>query len=138
METEVYRKKSLERISAPEDLNDYLHVTRPPVWIFLVAVIVLIVGSLLWASTTSVKSRVRGKAYVEDGVARITVDDEKYGAMLENGMPAMIGSEETTIDSIGTDKKGGVIGSCKTDLADGVYDFSATFNMTRIISFLFS
>ena len=130
METEVYRKKSLERISAPEDLNDYLHVTRPPVWIFLVAVIVLIVGSLLWAST--------GKAYVEDGVARITVDDEKYGAMLETGMPAMIGSEETTIDSIGTDKRGGVIGSCKTDLADGVYDFSATFNMTRIISFLFS
>ena len=49
MATEVYRKKSLERISAPEDLNDYLHVTRPPVWIFLVAVIVLIVGSLLWA-----------------------------------------------------------------------------------------
>ena len=81
MATEVYRKKSLERISAPEDLNDYLHVTRPPVWIFLVAVIVLIVGSLLWASTTSVKSRVRGKAYVEDGVARITVDDEKYGSV---------------------------------------------------------
>ena len=50
----------------------------------------------------------------------------------------MIGSEETSIDSIGTDKRGGVIGSCKTDLADGVYDFSATFNMTRIISFLLS
>ena len=138
METEVYRKKSLERISAPEDLNDYLHVTRPAVWIFLVSVIVLIVGTLLWASTTSVKSQIRGKAVVEDGTARITFDDQRYSGLLEPGMPATIGSEETSIDSIGSDKKGAVIGSCKTDLADGVYDFAATFNVTRIISFLFS
>ena len=29
---QVYREKSLERMSSPEQLNDYLKVTKPMVW----------------------------------------------------------------------------------------------------------
>ena len=36
---EIFRKKSLERVSSPEHLNDYLHVTSPAVWVVLTSVI---------------------------------------------------------------------------------------------------
>ena len=46
--SEIFRKKSLERISSPEELNDYIKVTSPPVWIILLAIVVILVGVLSW------------------------------------------------------------------------------------------
>ncbi len=40
--TSFFRKKSLDRISSPEQLTDYLRVTNPGIWIFLAAVVVLL------------------------------------------------------------------------------------------------
>lgn len=37
MENPIFRKKSLDRISSPEALDDYLHVTTPAVWMILAA-----------------------------------------------------------------------------------------------------
>ncbi len=51
MDNNIYRKKSIERISSPEELNDFLKVARPRVWLVLGAVIVLIVGAAVWAAT---------------------------------------------------------------------------------------
>ena len=33
----VFRKKTLDRISSPEQLTDYLRVTNPGIWVALVA-----------------------------------------------------------------------------------------------------
>ncbi len=46
----LFREKNLERISSPEQLNDYIRVATPGVWLLLAGVIVLLVGALLWAS----------------------------------------------------------------------------------------
>ncbi|HAG12584.1 MAG TPA: NHLP bacteriocin system secretion protein, partial [Ruminococcus sp.] len=35
---QVFRKKSLDRISSPEQLTDYLRVTNPGIWVVLAAV----------------------------------------------------------------------------------------------------
>lgn len=40
----VFRKKTLERISSPDQLTDYLCVTNPGIWVILVAVILLLAG----------------------------------------------------------------------------------------------
>ena len=48
-EKSIFRDKSLERISTPEQLNDYIKVTKPSVWVVLIATILLIAGALLWA-----------------------------------------------------------------------------------------
>ena len=53
--SDLYRKKSLERISSPEELNDYIRVTSPPVWIVLLAIVILLVGLLTWASLGTVE-----------------------------------------------------------------------------------
>ncbi len=47
--SELYRKKSLEQASTPEELNDYIRVTTPSVWMALLAVTILLVGMLVWS-----------------------------------------------------------------------------------------
>ena len=76
MDESIYRKKSLDRITSPESLGDYLHVTNPAVWMILTAIIVLLVGMLIWSSTATINSIATGTAQVEDGNL----------AVIENGM----------------------------------------------------
>ena len=49
MRSQLFREKSLERVSSPEQLNDYIRVTNPSVWIALLAVIFLLIGICVWA-----------------------------------------------------------------------------------------
>ena len=44
----LFREKSMERISSPEQLNAYIRVSTPSVWMVLSAVIVLLVGVCVW------------------------------------------------------------------------------------------
>ena len=46
--SEVFRKKSIKKISQPEDLNDYIRVTTPSVWIALIAVVLVLAAILGW------------------------------------------------------------------------------------------
>ena len=45
----IFREKTMKRVSSPEQLNDYIRVTSPSVWIVLIALVVLLVGMLAWS-----------------------------------------------------------------------------------------
>lgn len=45
----IFREKSLDRVSSPESLNDYIRVTSPSVWITLLALALLLAGMLTWS-----------------------------------------------------------------------------------------
>lgn len=47
--SDLFRKKSMERVSSPEQLNDYIRVTTPSVWLALAAVALLLVGMIAWS-----------------------------------------------------------------------------------------
>ena len=47
-ESQLYRKKSIEKVSTPEQLNDYIRVTSPSVWVVLAGLVVLLLGLLIW------------------------------------------------------------------------------------------
>lgn len=51
----IFRQKSLERVSSPEALNDYIRVTTPSVWFVLLALVVLLVGMLAWSALGTVE-----------------------------------------------------------------------------------
>ncbi len=46
----LFRKKSIERVSSPEQLDDYIRVTHPSVWVILIAIIILLTGVIIWAA----------------------------------------------------------------------------------------
>ena len=48
MSSSVFRNSSIERVSSPEQLNDYIKVSNPSVWIVLIATIIFLVGVVVW------------------------------------------------------------------------------------------
>ncbi len=52
--SDLFRKKSMERVSSPEQLNDYIRVTTPSVWLALAAVALLLVGMIAWSTFATV------------------------------------------------------------------------------------
>ena len=47
--SELFRKKSMDRVSSPEQLNDYIRVTSPGLWLVLAAGVILLAGMLAWS-----------------------------------------------------------------------------------------
>ena len=45
----IFREKSMDKVTGPESLNDYVRVTSPSVWIALLAILVLLAGFLTWS-----------------------------------------------------------------------------------------
>ncbi len=138
MEDQVFRKKSLERISSPEELSDYLHVTSPSVWLILTAIILLLCGMLLWSSVASIDSLVTGTAQVDEGSMRILFDDENLARNVKVGMTAVVGETETKIETIGTGPSGATFAMAPTTLADGSYPVKVILKRTQVLKLLFN
>ena len=69
MEKQIFRQKSVERIALPEQLQDYMRVTTPGVWMVLAAVILLLAGLILSSALVNVESKITEQAVVaEDGL----------------------------------------------------------------------
>ena len=68
MENNIFREKSIERVSSPEQLDSYLKVTSPKVWIVLCAIIVLLVGMLCWAFVGKIETSKTASCFIEDGM----------------------------------------------------------------------
>jgi len=62
----LYRKESLEHITNPQQLDNYIVVTRPGWWFLVCALIVLLVCVFIWASVGSIPETVDAKAVVID------------------------------------------------------------------------
>jgi hypothetical protein len=134
----LFRKKSLERISSPEALNDYLHVTSPSVWLILLAVILLLAGMLVWSSAASIDSFATGTAQVTDGAMYIHFDNEQIAENVQSGMTVTAGETASRISSIGKDAEGELFALAPTSLADGTYPVRVVFKQTQVLSLLFN
>lgn len=68
VQSTIFRKKSIEKISSPEQLNEYLRVSTPSVWLLLAAIVILLVGVCVWAVTGHLDTTVSTAALAENGV----------------------------------------------------------------------
>ena len=134
----VFRKKSLDRIQSPEQLNEYLRVTNPTVWVLLAAVIVLLAGTLIWGSFTYIGSFVNGTASVENGVMTIAFEEESMAKNVEAGMTVAVGDTKATISSVGYGPDGRLFAIAETGLADGIYQAQISYKQTQIMKLLFN
>lgn len=64
---DIFRKKSLDRISSPEQLNDYIKVSNPSVWIIIIAVFCIFAAALYWGIAGRIPTTVavNGISYVD-------------------------------------------------------------------------
>ncbi len=73
MEESIFRKSSLEKISSPEQLNDYMKVTSGGVWLLLLGLFALLLAAGVWAFTGTIPDTIQltGVAYDESGDADV-------------------------------------------------------------------
>lgn len=138
MEQSLFRKKSLDRISSPEQLNDYLRVTNPTVWVVLGAVILLLLGVIVWGSVASLESFATGTGTVQEGNMTIRFDDSEIARSVESGMTVTIGETTATVTSVGRAEDGSLFALAQTDLADGSYPVRVVYKTTQVRRLLFN
>ncbi len=138
MDNQLFRKESLDQITSPEQMNDYLRVTNPAVWLLLTAVILLLAGVLLWSSIASIDSFAKGTAQVSDSTMRITFDDTQIAKSVKAGMTVSVGDTTAQVNSVGYDEDGSIFALASTTLADGTYEAKVVYKKTQVISLLFN
>ncbi len=127
----IFREKALEKISSPEQLNNYLKVTNPAVWMILAAVILLLGGLLAWSAVGELETTVDAVAYVENGTALITMS----GSRVDSGMTVRIGSHEYEIATVERNEYM-TAAQFPVTLADGKYDADIVVERISPIKFL--
>ena len=135
---EIFRKSSLERIQSPEQLDQYLKVTTPMVWIILAAILLLLAAAFWWSSETEIASRVETIGVVKDGVLTVVLEDERTRQLVKKDMDIQIGDISETIDSVQTDAAGAVKALTYVELPNGTYNVQISYKYTRLLSLLFN
>ena len=135
MDNQIFREKSIKRISSPEELNKYLRVTNPGIWAVLLAVIVLLGGLIVWASVGTLETKVDAEAVVSDGYVQVTGAGDKAG-LVQADMPLIIDGNETVLDDVKTDEYGRAVGMAVLNVPDGRYNAEVVIERIAPISFL--
>ena len=93
MSSTIFREKSLEKISSPEQMNDYIRVSSPSVWMVLAAVIVLLAGVCVWGMFGHLDTAVQTGGVCADGRLTDFVGEEDHDKIGENAVISVDGVE---------------------------------------------
>ena len=158
MSNTLFRQKSIDRISSPEELHDYMRVTSPRLWMILAAIVVLLTGFIVYASTANMENTVKIRVTIENYESKpdeTDPDGERYTLVsgtlplsmkdvLRTGMVVRIGQETGTISWIGNSAEEDVINVMfqmnrqYLPLPSGECDAELVLESTTPISFLWN
>lgn len=99
MNTKLFRKSSIDRISSPEQLNEYIRVANPGVWLILAAVAALLIGVVIWGVFGTVETTIKTGAVVNNDTAICYVSAED-ASRLEPGMSVTAEEHVGSVKSI--------------------------------------
>ncbi len=135
MDNQLFRKQSMDRISSPEQLQDYMRVTSPGIWMVLSAVIVLLAGLIICSMVGKIETKYEVKAEVQDGKVSVILDpDTEY--KVEKGMTLRIGDQDVPIGYVRGLESGETVVTAGVSLPDGTYDAEIVTEAVTPISFL--
>lgn len=157
MEKKVFREKSVERVSSPEQLNDYIKVSNPGIWIVLAAVIALLIGFIVWGTLAKLETKLKVVAISSEGGVVCYVKEGDASSIAE-GQTVRIGEDEFTVGGISAlpvsvsadlgeyalhvgELKAGewvYVVSTNASLPEGVYTAQIVVDSVSPISFIFN
>lgn len=98
-EKQIFRQKSIERISSPEQLNDYVRVSNPAVWMVLAAVAIILAGVCVWGIFGRLETVINTVGVCRDGKLTCYVADESIKSV-KVGMKVKVNGGEFEISEI--------------------------------------
>lgn len=99
MDEKVFRKKSIDRVSSPEQLNEYIRVSNPGVWMILGAIVLLLVGAIVWGVLGHIDTTVDAVAVSDNGQVLLYVKEEQMADVCV-GQTVQINDSRMTIRAI--------------------------------------
>lgn len=99
MNDQLFRKKSVDKVLSPEQLNEYIRVANPGVWIVLSAIIILLLGVVTWGCIGSLETTLSAVVEVDNGEAMLCVREGDIQKLSE-GMSFRADGVEYTIAEI--------------------------------------
>lgn len=157
MSQQLFRKSSIDRISSPEQLNDYVRVASPGVWLVLAAILILLAGIGVWGVFGRLDTTVHTAGISSGGTFTCYVREDDLSSVKE-GMPVTIKGCYSTISRIDqspmpvTEEMDSYLRhlsglqegewvcavTVETGLADGIYEAEITTESVAPMSFLFN
>ena len=99
MKNQLFREKSMERVSSPEQLNDYIRVANPSVWLALAVVVFLLIGICVWGIFGKLDTVLRVGAITEGERTVCYVKESDIGTVSRE-MKVRLNGEEYVIAEI--------------------------------------
>ena len=78
MKNNLFREKSIDRISSPEQLNDRIRVANPGVWLLLTGILLILVGICVWGIFGRLNTQLTVGAATEQGRTICYVKEENH------------------------------------------------------------
>ena len=97
MQNNLFKKSSMERITSPEKLNDFIKVSNPTSWMILATALAVVFGLLIWGIFGSLNETVQFNGHLKDDQL-LCYAQGSLANQLTEGMQATItaqGSGET-------------------------------------------
>lgn len=99
MNEQLFRKKSMDKVYSPEQLNEYIKVANPGVWMVLAVVIILLLGVVIWGCIGYLETTLSTVIVVADGEAMLCAREGDIHKLSE-GISVRVDSMEYTIAEI--------------------------------------
>ena len=147
MDKQLFRQKSLDHISSPEELHDYMRVTNPKLWMLLSAIVVLLAGFIVYASTAHLENTVTVRMNVQAVEEKYTEVNAQlpisYDNVIKTDMQVRLGNETGKISGVYNNGDGYIYVMVKMEkeyipIPDGEYDVVVVIENTTPISFLWN
>lgn len=147
MDQSLFRKESMEHLSSPEELHTYMKVTSPRLWMLLSAILALLVGFVIYASTTVMESSLKAEFRIETAGAGEASYSLVYVQLpvsqaetLRTGMPVRVLGRTGKISEISQSETELVafvdLGADYLPVPDGTYEGEIVTESTTPLSFL--
>lgn len=110
MQTDLFRKVAVDRLSSPEQLDRVIRITGPRGWLIVAGLAVLTAAFFIWTVIGTVSEELACQGMMLSGIGTVTVTSDRTGQVLDVSVQS--GSEV---------KKGAVIARLlEPDLADRI------------------
>lgn len=76
MDKKIFRKSQQDKLSSPEELNSYIKVTNPGVWIILITIIVFLCGVCIWGFFGKLETKLSTVCIVNDNTTTCYIKDD--------------------------------------------------------------
>jgi hypothetical protein len=99
VKSSIFNKRATERLQSPDDLDRYVRVTNPSVWVLLIACVALLAGILAWGVFGSVTTSVSSTGTCVQGRTLCLLSAED-AAKVSTGDTANVGGVSMTVASV--------------------------------------